>query len=386
MGPMRPTPRCPWCSAALPPGAHEPCPSCGATLNSPTGTEPDIKGVTALDPRRSSGRGPRSRGRATGSCRSSPARRPASGEPGQPGVPRAPRPGRASRDAPARDRGGARGPRGGDRRAQDRRGRGAGHPALAARRRRRRPRPAAMPDDEAAEVQASPPSAAGRRGRGGRAPLCPPPAPAPVAAAAPADWRRRTAAPASATAGLRRRGSPGLTPVRLARILGSCPTASRLPAPRTCASRRSASAIAVSAGMAKPVDGPDDWWLAVLWVTDADGVVSFRDVAPAAGPPPSRPSRGWARRSPAPCPGSSARRTGGSRSASRRSSRPTTTPGRGAARSRSARRSAGSPRSPRRCGPNQLAERCWRRSAAPSRGSPALSRSRPSRSGRRRAA
>ena len=44
------TPRCPWCSAALPPGAHESCPSCGATLNSPTGTEPDIKGVTSLDP------------------------------------------------------------------------------------------------------------------------------------------------------------------------------------------------------------------------------------------------------------------------------------------------------------------------------------------------
>lgn len=33
----------------------------------------------------------------------------------------------------------------------------------------------------------------------------------------------------------------------------------------------------------------DDWWLAVLWVTDADGVVSFRDLAPAAGPPPDPP-------------------------------------------------------------------------------------------------
>ena len=41
--------------------------------------------------------------------------------------------------------------------------------------------------------------------------------------------------------------------------------------------------------MAKPVDGPDDWWLAVMWVTDAEGVVSFRDVAPAAGPPPEPP-------------------------------------------------------------------------------------------------
>jgi hypothetical protein len=43
------------------------------------------------------------------------------------------------------------------------------------------------------------------------------------------------------------------------------------------------------AGMAKPVDGPDDWWLAVLWVADDDGVVSFRDVAPGAGPPPEPP-------------------------------------------------------------------------------------------------
>jgi hypothetical protein len=45
----------------------------------------------------------------------------------------------------------------------------------------------------------------------------------------------------------------------------------------------------LAAGMAKPVDGPDDWWLAVLWVADADGIVSFRDVAPVAGPPPEPP-------------------------------------------------------------------------------------------------
>jgi len=45
----------------------------------------------------------------------------------------------------------------------------------------------------------------------------------------------------------------------------------------------------LQAGMAKPVDGPDDWWLAVPWVTDDDGVVSFRDVSPASGPPPGPP-------------------------------------------------------------------------------------------------
>ena len=45
----------------------------------------------------------------------------------------------------------------------------------------------------------------------------------------------------------------------------------------------------LQAGMAKPVDGPDDWWRAVLWVTDDDGVVSFREVAPSGGPPPEPP-------------------------------------------------------------------------------------------------
>ena len=43
------------------------------------------------------------------------------------------------------------------------------------------------------------------------------------------------------------------------------------------------------AGMARPSDAPDGWWLTILWVADADGVVSFRDVAPDAGPPPDPP-------------------------------------------------------------------------------------------------
>lgn len=43
------------------------------------------------------------------------------------------------------------------------------------------------------------------------------------------------------------------------------------------------------AGMGRPSAGPDDWWLSVLWVRDEDGVVAFRDVAPAAGPPPDPP-------------------------------------------------------------------------------------------------
>ena len=43
------------------------------------------------------------------------------------------------------------------------------------------------------------------------------------------------------------------------------------------------------AGMTRPSDAPDGWWLTLLWVADAEGVVSFRDVAPTAGPPPDPP-------------------------------------------------------------------------------------------------
>src|SRR6266550_2022571 len=43
------------------------------------------------------------------------------------------------------------------------------------------------------------------------------------------------------------------------------------------------------AGMARPTTTDDNWWLAVLWVIDDQGVISFADVAPAAGPPPGPP-------------------------------------------------------------------------------------------------
>lgn len=43
------------------------------------------------------------------------------------------------------------------------------------------------------------------------------------------------------------------------------------------------------AGMSRPSDAPDGWWLTILWVADDDGVLSFRDAAPAAGPPPEPP-------------------------------------------------------------------------------------------------
>jgi hypothetical protein len=42
-------------------------------------------------------------------------------------------------------------------------------------------------------------------------------------------------------------------------------------------------------GMGRPSTTDDGWWLAVLWVFDDDGVVSFRDLAAAVGPPPAPP-------------------------------------------------------------------------------------------------
>lgn len=43
------------------------------------------------------------------------------------------------------------------------------------------------------------------------------------------------------------------------------------------------------AGMGRPSEAPDGWWLAVLWVVDDAGVVAFSDLAPPAGPPPDPP-------------------------------------------------------------------------------------------------
>lgn len=42
-------------------------------------------------------------------------------------------------------------------------------------------------------------------------------------------------------------------------------------------------------GMARPTDGPDGWWLAILWVADGEAVIPLRDLAPEAGPPPEPP-------------------------------------------------------------------------------------------------
>ena len=54
--------------------------------------------------------------------------------------------------------------------------------------------------------------------------------------------------------------------------------------------------------MGRPSEAPDGWWLAIVWVADDDGVVSFRDVAPDAGPPPDPPLGRLGPAIAAPCP------------------------------------------------------------------------------------
>ena len=44
----------------------------------------------------------------------------------------------------------------------------------------------------------------------------------------------------------------------------------------------------MSTGLARPVTA-EGWWTTILWVADADGLVDFTDLAPAAGPPPDPP-------------------------------------------------------------------------------------------------
>jgi hypothetical protein len=41
--------------------------------------------------------------------------------------------------------------------------------------------------------------------------------------------------------------------------------------------------------MSRPATPADDWWTAVLWIAGDDGLASFAELAPAAGPPPEPP-------------------------------------------------------------------------------------------------
>ena len=66
----------------------------------------------------------------------------------------------------------------------------------------------------------------------------------------------------------------------------------RLPAPGPSFLREQelhAGDVTLSVGMSRPSAPADDWWTAILWVSGADGLASFVELAPAAGPPPEPP-------------------------------------------------------------------------------------------------
>jgi hypothetical protein len=66
----------------------------------------------------------------------------------------------------------------------------------------------------------------------------------------------------------------------------------RLPAPGPSFLREQELRVGervLTAGMSRPSTPAEDWWTTILWVADADGLVSFVDLAPVAGPPPDPP-------------------------------------------------------------------------------------------------
>jgi hypothetical protein len=42
-------------------------------------------------------------------------------------------------------------------------------------------------------------------------------------------------------------------------------------------------------GLTRPTTTDEGWWLAIAWIADDDGIVSFVDLAPPAGPRPAPP-------------------------------------------------------------------------------------------------
>jgi len=65
----------------------------------------------------------------------------------------------------------------------------------------------------------------------------------------------------------------------------------RLPAPGPSYLRLQPLHVAgrLFAGISRPSTPAEDWWATILWVQDDEGVVSFADLASAAGPPPGSP-------------------------------------------------------------------------------------------------
>ncbi len=66
----------------------------------------------------------------------------------------------------------------------------------------------------------------------------------------------------------------------------------RLPAPGPSFLREQELRVGdrvLQVGMSRPSMPADDWWTALMWVAAEDGLVSFVELAPAAGPPPDPP-------------------------------------------------------------------------------------------------
>ena len=66
----------------------------------------------------------------------------------------------------------------------------------------------------------------------------------------------------------------------------------RLPAPGPSFLREQelrAADATLQVGMSRPATPTEDWWTAILWVARPDGLATFVELAPAAGPPPEPP-------------------------------------------------------------------------------------------------
>ena len=74
---------------------------------------------------------------------------------------------------------------------------------------------------------------------------------------------------------------------------GASSPSDRLPIPGPSFLREHALTTAAGShlrtGLTRPTTTDDGWWLAVAWVADETGVVSFVDLAPPAGPRPEPP-------------------------------------------------------------------------------------------------
>lgn len=66
----------------------------------------------------------------------------------------------------------------------------------------------------------------------------------------------------------------------------------RLPAPGPSFLREQelrAGDLRLVAGMSRPMIPTDDWWTTILWIAAEDGLATFVELAPSAGPPPEPP-------------------------------------------------------------------------------------------------